>query len=61
MKEYLLTANHVCKRFAQHTALDDVSINVERGKIFGLLGPNGAGKPCSTSATTPTRVDSTRR
>lgn len=44
MKEYLLTANHVCKRFAQHTALDDVSINVERGKIFGLLGPNGAGK-----------------
>lgn len=44
MKEYLLTANHVCKRFAQHTALNDVSINVERGKIFGLLGPNGAGK-----------------
>lgn len=44
MKECLLTANHVCKRFAQHTALNDVSINVERGKIFGLLGPNGAGK-----------------
>ena len=44
MKEYLLTASHVCKRFAQHTALNDVSINVERGKIFGLLGPNGAGK-----------------
>lgn len=39
-----LTASHVVKRFAHHTALDDVSISVPRGKIFGLLGPNGAGK-----------------
>lgn len=39
-----LTASHVVKRFAAHTALDDVSIAVPRGKVFGLLGPNGAGK-----------------
>lgn len=39
-----LQAEHICKSFAHHTALDDVSINVERGKVFGLLGPNGAGK-----------------
>ncbi len=44
MSDFILTAQHVDKRFAQHTALNDVSIAVERGKIFGLLGPNGAGK-----------------
>jgi ABC-2 type transport system ATP-binding protein len=32
------------KRYAQHTALNDVSINIQKGIIFGLLGPNGAGK-----------------
>lgn len=39
-----LQAKHIVKRYAAHTALDDVSIDVERGKVFGLLGPNGAGK-----------------
>ena len=42
--ETLLSAQNICKRFDKHVALDDVSINVERGKVFGLLGPNGAGK-----------------
>lgn len=42
--EYFLTASHIVKRYANHLALDDVSINVPRGKVFGLLGPNGAGK-----------------
>lgn len=40
----LLEVAHVSKRYAQHTALDDVSLSVGQGKIFGLLGPNGAGK-----------------
>ncbi|MFC4666532.1 ABC transporter ATP-binding protein [Falsiporphyromonas endometrii] len=39
-----LEANHVHKAYANHVALNDVSISVERGKVFGLLGPNGAGK-----------------
>jgi len=39
-----LKAEHIVKRYAAHTALDDVSISVEKGKVFGLLGPNGAGK-----------------
>lgn len=39
-----LEANHVYKAYANHVALNDVSISVERGKVFGLLGPNGAGK-----------------
>ncbi|MBR1594272.1 MAG: ATP-binding cassette domain-containing protein [Bacteroidales bacterium] len=42
--DFFLEARHVTKRFAHHTALDDVSISVPRGRVFGLLGPNGAGK-----------------
>lgn len=40
----LLTVEHVTKRFANHTALDDVSLAIPRGSVYGLLGPNGAGK-----------------
>ncbi len=40
----LLKAEHLEKRYANHLALDDVSISVPEGQIFGLLGPNGAGK-----------------
>lgn len=40
----LITATNVSKRYAEHTALDNVSIHVPKGSIFGLLGPNGAGK-----------------
>ena len=40
----ILEAQHITKRYASHTALDDVSISIPRGSIFGLLGPNGAGK-----------------
>jgi ABC-2 type transport system ATP-binding protein len=40
----LLVANKVSKSFGEYKALNDVSIEVPRGSIFGLLGPNGAGK-----------------
>lgn len=40
----LLEINHVTKDYANHRALDDVSLQIPKGKIFGLLGPNGAGK-----------------
>ncbi len=40
----ILKVEHVSKRYAQHTALDDVSLEVPRGSVYGLLGPNGAGK-----------------
>lgn len=39
-----LTASHVTKRYTNHVALDDVSLNIPAKTIFGLLGPNGAGK-----------------
>jgi ABC-2 type transport system ATP-binding protein len=44
MSVNILEAQHIIKRYANHTALDDVSINIPTGSIFGLLGPNGAGK-----------------
>ena len=40
----ILEIEHVTKRFTGHTALDDVSLSIPKGKIYGLLGPNGAGK-----------------
>ncbi len=40
----LLQINHITKRFSGHTALEDVSLSIPRGSVYGLLGPNGAGK-----------------
>lgn len=40
----LLVAENVSKSFGEFKALNDVSIAVPRGSVFGLLGPNGAGK-----------------
>jgi ABC-2 type transport system ATP-binding protein len=40
----MLSIRNIVKEYAKHRALDDVSIEIEKGKIFGLLGPNGAGK-----------------
>jgi ABC-2 type transport system ATP-binding protein len=39
-----IRADAVTKRFGRTVALDTVSLQVERGEVFGLLGPNGAGK-----------------
>lgn len=41
---YFFEAQHIHKKFGSFTALDDVSIHVPKGTIYGLLGPNGAGK-----------------
>ena len=39
-----LEANHIVKQYANHKALDDVTVHVPENSIYGLLGPNGAGK-----------------
>jgi ABC-2 type transport system ATP-binding protein len=40
----LVTARNVSKRFGDVRAVDDVSFDIEKGRILGLIGPNGAGK-----------------
>lgn len=46
MKEhtYTLELDHVSKQFSNKTAVNDVSLKIKEGEVFGLLGPNGAGK-----------------
>lgn len=44
MSDKFLQIKNVTKQYANHKALDDVSFDIEEGKVFGLLGPNGAGK-----------------
>ncbi len=40
----LLEINNVVKKYGEYTALNDVSLTIPKGSVFGLLGPNGAGK-----------------
>ena len=40
----ILQVENVSKAYASHLALNDVSLNVPEGQVYGLLGPNGAGK-----------------
>ena len=42
--ESIIQLEHVSRRYGRKLALDDVSLDVPRGRIFGLVGPNGAGK-----------------
>ena len=45
-----VAASGLVVRFGELTAVDRVSLEVERGEVFGLLGPNGAGKTTSSGA-----------
>ena len=40
----IIRVQHVTKRFDRFTAVDDVSLDIRRGEVFGLIGHNGAGK-----------------
>lgn len=40
----ILTVTNLTKRFSSHIAVDNISLSVKAGEIYGFLGPNGAGK-----------------
>ncbi len=44
MADIAIDVQHVVKRYEEHLAVDDFSLQVPRGTVYGLLGPNGAGK-----------------
>ena len=44
MPELALDIRVITKRYANHTAVDALSLAVPKGAVYGLLGPNGAGK-----------------
>src|SRR6187397_1269881 len=42
--EVTIRVSNVTKRFSDFTAVEDLSLSVRAGRVFGFLGPNGAGK-----------------
>lgn len=44
MTDYTIDIENVTKRYAEHTAVRDLTLRVPAGSVYGLLGPNGAGK-----------------
>lgn len=55
--EMMLQTQNLCKYFRKQKAVNNVSLNIEKGQIYGLLGPNGAGK--STTLKNVDRYDET--
>ena len=44
MTEPIVTTNRLTKHYGERLAVDEVSLTVRRGEVYGFLGPNGAGK-----------------
>lgn len=44
MSDYILSAEHIQKKYNGNTVLRDVSLHVKKGEIYGLIGKNGSGK-----------------
>lgn len=58
MTEYAITADRLTKRYGDDSAVDDLSLAIPQGTVYGFLGPNGAGKTTTmrmlTALTEPT-------
>ncbi|MCG5455989.1 ABC transporter ATP-binding protein [Micromonospora sp. PSH03] len=52
----VIEVTHLKKRYGDLVAVDDVSLSVEAGEIFGVLGPNGAGKTTTVECVAGLRV-----
>jgi len=44
MSDYIIKTHNLTKRYSEQTAVNNVDLNVRRGRIYGILGRNGAGK-----------------
>ncbi len=47
MDDQVITVEHLHKQYGEQVAVEDVTLDVRRGEIFGIAGPNGAGKTTS--------------
>lgn len=48
----MIEINHLVKKYGSHVAVDDLTLHMESGKIYGFLGPNGAGKSTTMNVLT---------
>ena len=48
--DMILEITGLCKNFNGQTAVNNISLNIERNSVYGLLGPNGAGKSTTLNA-----------
>jgi len=48
----MIEISHLSKNYGPHKAVDNISLNIESGKIYGFLGPNGAGKSTTMNMVT---------
>ncbi|MEA5068900.1 MAG: ATP-binding cassette domain-containing protein, partial [Christensenellaceae bacterium] len=46
----MLRIKHLTKAYGDHKAVDDLSLHIKRGEIFGFIGHNGAGKTTTIKA-----------
>ena len=44
----IIKIENLKKKFGDFTALDGISMNIEKGEVYGFIGPNGAGKTTTT-------------
>lgn len=59
MSEYCIELDHITKKFGNFTAVDDLSLKLVPGKVYGIVGPNGAGKS-TTMATIMGSIQATK-
>jgi ABC-2 type transport system ATP-binding protein len=55
-EQFAVTITNLVKRYRDFTAVDDVSLSIREGEIFGIVGPNGAGKTTTVECISGLRV-----